>query len=380
MPTIMGGQDNDIDSYAFVKLIGAIPFAEILLKVDGSYALAAFDRKQQRLYFARNFRGLYFSFWCGPEGDEYIVWSSEEESLVDPDHRERYTIVEMPPYSFQGFNIWNLLQWRDREDLFSGFMKDFVTLDEYQKIKTGYNKNSAVVVFSGGLDSTVCATMACEQYKTVHLLHFKYGARAEEQEIKSVTEISHFLKAKFPQTNIFLKFIDMDFIKNLGGSTLTDHTLSIAQGEQGVETDHEWVPARNIAMIGLTTSYCDRYDIGNIILGLNMEEGSVFCDNSVEFYKAMEKALNLGSHSRPKMHMPVGNMMKHHIYKKGVDIGAPLDLSWSCYEGGEERCGTCGPCTMRRRAAAMNGIRDNVPYTNEDIESEKILQYYGTKT
>jgi len=258
-------------------------------------------------------------------------------------------------------------------------MNGFKSLDQYSKYKTNHNIHSAVVVFSGGLDSIVCATMACEQFKTVHLLHFKYGARAENPEIESVTASTEYLRKKFPECDIVLSFIDLDFIKKLGGSTLTDHTLEIASGELGVETDHEWVPARNIAMIGLTTSYCDRHDIGNIILGLNMEEGSVFSDNSVEFYKAMEKALNLGSHSRPKLLMPVGNMMKHHIVKKGIEIDAPLDLSWSCYEGWADRCGTCGPCTMRRRAFAMNGLRDNVFYVNEDPESEKILQYYGTK-
>jgi 7-cyano-7-deazaguanine synthase len=228
-------------------------------------------------------------------------------------------------------------------------------------------EKSCAIVLSGGMDSVTCLAAVAHQYQYIHLLHFKYGARAEEREIESVKSILDWFENKYPDKNFYLKFIDLDFIKNLGGSTLTDHLLEIAHGEYAIETTHEWVPARNIAMIGLATSYCDRYNIGAIILGLNMEEGGIFEDNSIEFYQRMEAALQIGSHSQPKLLMPMGNSMKHHIWRKARELDAPLHLSWSCYEGKDKRCGICGPCSMRQRAAAMNGeIDDLVEYEERD--------------
>jgi 7-cyano-7-deazaguanine synthase len=97
-------------------------------------------------------------------------------------------------------------------------------------------------------------------------------------------------------------------------------------------------------------------------LGCNREESGAYEDNSSEFYQAMERTLQLGTKSKPLMVMPVGNMMKAHIVKYGLELGAPIDLSWSCYHGGEVRCGICGPCLNRQRAFKANGLQDTVPY------------------
>jgi hypothetical protein len=87
------------------------------------------------------------------------------------------------------------------------------------------------------------------------------------------------------------------------------------------------------------------------------------CDNSEEFYNRMEKAIQFGSQSKPRLVMPVGNMMKHHIWKYGRDLNAPLNLSWSCYHGSDKRCGECGPCTMRLRSAMINQDLDTAKYS-----------------
>ena len=116
-------------------------------------------------------------------------------------------------------------------------------------------------------------------------------------------------------------------------------------------------------MISLAAAYADRHALGNIILGLNMEEGGVFEDNAIEFYRLLEQAMRIGTHAHPNLVMPLGNLMKHHIWKLGKQLNAPLQLSWSCYRGNEIRCGCCGPDFMRLRAAMMNDDIDMVEYS-----------------
>lgn len=349
---------KDIDSYYFIRILEAAGISSTymlqrLSEVEGSYAVAAFRKPTSTLYFMRSFLGLFFAIWEKGK-DRYLVWASEREALQGSTD---IIIEEMPLNSILELRVPSLhagLQLKQ-------FVKNAVTIKKREKRK------SCVVVLSGGLDSTTCLAQVVNEYDEIHLLHFKYGARAEAKEVQSVIAIYEWFTNKYPDKRIYIKFIDLDFIKKLGGSTLTDHSLQIAHGELAIESAHEWVPARNLAMIGLATSYCDRYDIGAIILGLNREESGVYSDNSSEFYQRMEAAIQIGSKSQPKLVMPLGNSMKHHIWKKGRQLGAPLHLSWSCYQGLDMRCGTCGPCSMRQRAAAMNGeVDDLVAYKEVD--------------
>jgi 7-cyano-7-deazaguanine synthase in queuosine biosynthesis len=131
------------------------------------------------------------------------------------------------------------------------------------------------------MDSTVAATWACHYYPKVHLLHFNYGAKAEKPEDRAVENIYQYLKEKFTQVEITKVNVPTGFFKQIGGSTLVqeqDQPDKIANGELGIETAHEWVPARNLVMMALAAAYCDRHDIGAILLGLNMEE-SCFTDH-----------------------------------------------------------------------------------------------------
>ena len=357
---------KDIDSYYFVRLLqqAAIEpdnFLQQLREIEGSYAVAAFSKPTSTLYFARSFRGLFFTIWKYGD-DSYLVWASEQQALQQGNIDQ--AIFEMPLDSY--FELQ--LPLYGKIPSLSKILQSAIPIKEQDK------NNSCVVVLSGGMDSTVCLSEMVQKYQDIHVLHFLYGARAQEREVESVISIVDWFVKEYPNKQFHLQFVDLDFVKKLGGSTLTDYSLPIAQGELAIETTHEWVPARNIAMIGLATSYCDRHNIGAIVLGLNMEEGATFEDNSIEFYQRMEAALQIGSHSKPKLLMPLGNSMKHAIWKKGRELNTPLHLSWSCYLGEQERCGTCGPCSMRQRAAAMNGEVDNlVAYTDHDPVAVQIF-------
>lgn len=222
--------------------------------------------------------------------------------------------------------------------------------------------DTAVVVLSGGLDSTTSAALACDRHEAVVLAHFHYGCRAQGKETEAVTAIFEHLKQQYPQTSITLKFFDLDFLKQLGGNPLTDDTMEVAQGEAGVEYANEWVPFRNGLMLSMIIAYCDRWNLKNIYLGANLEEAGAFGDNEHEFFQLMQKAAAIGSKVAPVIHNPLGNLMKHEIVEQARLCDAPVHLSWSCYHGGAQHCGQCGPCYLRQKAYAMNGYQDSVTY------------------
>jgi 7-cyano-7-deazaguanine synthase len=347
-----------IDSYILLTHLAEADgmLKERLSELESGSAIAMYDEQHDNLILARNFRGLALAVWQNDE-QTFLVWASEESALQH--HAQRDVLIvtaELPG--------WHFYVGRPEDAWINGNSPSYY-LDALIASCQGWGKpasaSKCVVVCSGGLDSMTVAALACKRFSEVHLLHYTYGARAELPEGRAVKDICKWLN-EHTSAEVRLKFIDLSFIKDLGGSTLTEHDKDIALGDLGVETAHEWVPARNTAMIGLAASYCDRYDIGYIALGLNMEEASVYADNSQEFYLRMEQALQFGTMARPKLWMPLGNMMKHHVYAMALELEAPLHLSWSCYLGLAERCGQCGPCVMRQRAAEMNGVADNVEY------------------
>lgn len=221
--------------------------------------------------------------------------------------------------------------------------------------------NRCLIICSGGLDSTTVAAHArYVERRDPILLHFLYGCHAEPKEIEAVRNIAVALDCK-------CIFSDLSWLKTLGGSRLTDPDSPIAGPIEGAEFPHEWVPARNLVMIAHAAAYCDANGIGEIYMGLNLEESAVYSDNTVEFYERMDKVLQIATISRPRIVMPLARMMKWQIVKYAYDINAPIHLSWSCYRSGEFHCGNCGPCYMRKTAHRMVGETDSVQYSELNI-------------
>jgi 7-cyano-7-deazaguanine synthase len=216
-----------------------------------------------------------------------------------------------------------------------------------------------VVVCSGGLDSTTAAAhaLAVDGRKPL-LLHFRYGCRAQQREVEAVQNVAAYLGVEH-------LIVDLFWLKELGGSPLTDPQAPIAGPIAGAEFPHEWVPARNLVMIAHAAALCDARGIGEIYMGLNLEEGAVYPDNTVEFYEKFNSVLPLATLVRPVVRMPLARKMKWQIVEHAHKIGAPIHLSWSCYRSGPLHCGYCGPCYMRRTAHAMVKIPDNVRYGDE---------------
>jgi len=220
-----------------------------------------------------------------------------------------------------------------------------------------------LVICSGGLDSTTAATHALRvDGRRPTLLHFRYGCRAEAREVEAVRNIAAVLGVEH-------LIVDLSWLRQLGGSRLTDPSAPIAGPVEGAEYPHEWVPARNLLMIAHAAALCDARGFGEIYMGLNLEEGAVYPDNTVEFYERVNAVLPLATLRRPVIRMPLARMMKWQIVRHAIDIGAPIHLSWSCYRSGPLHCGQCGPCHMRRTAHTMLNHPDSVQYADNLVEA-----------
>jgi 7-cyano-7-deazaguanine synthase len=222
-----------------------------------------------------------------------------------------------------------------------------------------------VVICSGGLDSTTTAAHA--RYVdgcAVTLLHFRYGCHAEPREVEAVQRISQALAAR-------CIIEDLSWLRRIGGSRLTTEGAPIAGPIEGAEYPHEWVPARNLLFLAHAAALCDAESIPEIYMGLNLEEGAVYPDNTVEFYERAEMLLQFATLVRPRISMPLARMMKWQIVRHAYAIGAPVHLSWSCYRSGPLHCGRCGPCFMRRTAHRMLNREDTVRYETEEWMSQE---------
>ena len=356
---------DDIDSYIFLNAAFNHDMRWALENVKGSWALALIDHVQGKVMLSRTFLGLHLCILT-IDGSRYLVWASEP---FDPLPRrlpflDNYFTWEMAPHSYL---LLDLVKLTRSYRVASSHGIGIAMQDNTQPLDEYLDKGKVAVIISGGLDSTVAATMACQHSPEVHFLHFHYGQRAEQAEYKAVQNIAAFLR-RAHNANIVENYIDLSFLKTLGGSTLTEHHLPLAHGERGIETAHEWVPARNLVMASMAAAYCDRHDIREIALGTNREESAVYNDNSSEFHDALNRTLALCTRSRPVIRARLEHMMKHHIYAAGRKLSAPIHLSWSCYDSGDAtdglHCGVCDPCLLRKTTATMNNMRDCISYAS----------------
>ena len=218
-------------------------------------------------------------------------------------------------------------------------------------------------VCSGGIDSTVAATIASREGYKLYVLHVSYGQRAELREREAVKRISAYLGAAD------LKFTTIDMIKELRGSALTDYRKVVPAGEEVKldknETPPTWVPCRNLVLLSLASAYAEVISADSIFVGFNAEEAKSYPDNSKEFVErynvVLEKAVASFS-TPPEVRAPLVDLLKPEIIKKGIEVGAPLKFTYSCYLGGEKHCGLCESCQHRRRGFRNAGVEDPTEY------------------
>lgn len=224
---------------------------------------------------------------------------------------------------------------------------------------------NAVCVCSGGIDSTIAATIASREDYELYFFHASYGQRAEAREKEVVAKIARYLGAKE------LKFVEIPFLKELGGSALTDLKRTVPVAEEvnldlDKETPSTWVPCRNLILLAHASAYAEVIGAEALFVGFNAEEARSYPDNELEFVKRynaiLEKAV--ASFSQPPViKAPLVTLLKPEIIKKGKDVKAPLHLTYSCYFGEEKHCGICESCLHRRRGFKDAGVEDPTEYT-----------------
>lgn len=312
----------------------AVHFLENVKKLKGSYAiLATHSEQNNHLMVAANYRPVWFVL------TEVGVFFASARHYFPDDMIPRM----VDPYSIRSFYFNDHLEIRG------------------ESLYDTTNDSKALVVCSGGLDSTVAATYVKKILGIdTEMIHFRYGSRAEGPEVTAVQAVAKALGV--PCTLFHLPIYKPE------DSPLLQSDSKIAGGEEGAEFAHEWVPARNLLLLAVATAYAEANGFNYLVLGNNLEEAGAYPDNEPEFISRFNDLLPfaVGDGKRMQVIMPVGNMMKHEIVDLGHRIGAPFDKTWSCYRAGEHHCGTCGPCYMRRTAFAINGLEEVIRYADEE--------------
>lgn len=224
------------------------------------------------------------------------------------------------------------------------------------------SKPKAISVLSGGLDSTVATAYFKDQYQ-IHAVTFNYGQKSVEMEIKSSQVICEIMGMEHT-------VIELPWLAALGNSALTSQEevpqLGMDQLDDQELCDQTarkvWVPGRNIVFTAIATSFAEAEGANAIIVGWDEEEAVTFPDNSQEFLEAFNQVLEVGSLDEIEIKAPLINMNKTEIVGLGDTVNAPLHLSYSCYLGGEEHCGTCESCMRRKRAFYNSGVVDHTVY------------------
>jgi len=227
----------------------------------------------------------------------------------------------------------------------------------------------AVVLVSGGMDSCVTAAIANDEYRLA-FLHVNYGQRTEARELRAFNEIAdHYQAEKCLTTSI-------EHLKVIGGSSLTDTNIPIPElvprpsslVSQVVPTTY--VPFRNAHLLSIAVSWAEVIGATKIFIGAVEEDSSGYPDCREVFYQAFNKVIEMGTKPETRIEIvtPLIHLKKSAIVTKGVELGAPLHLTWSCYQDSDRACGRCESCILRLKGFKGAGVGDPIPY--EEIPHE----------
>jgi len=224
-------------------------------------------------------------------------------------------------------------------------------------------KELAVVAVSGGMDSCVTAAFANDKFRLA-FAHINYGQRTEKRELKAFNDIADFYEVKKRLV------IDYTHLSKIGGSSLTDKNISVSKADlKNKMIPTSYVPFRNANILSACVSWAEVLKAKSIFIGAVFEDSSGYPDCRPEFFSAFEKMINLGTkpETKIKIEAPIINLSKAEIVKKGIELKAPLQLTWSCYQNEDEACGVCDSCALRLRGFQQAGVEDPIPYKKRPI-------------
>lgn len=224
----------------------------------------------------------------------------------------------------------------------------------------------AVVCLSGGMDSAVTAALAAKTHDLA-LLHANYGQRTESRELSSFETLAD----RFGVDTRRRLVVDFTSLRQIGGSSLTDRSIAVRHGEpeEGV-VPSSYVPFRNAHLLAASTSWAEVIGASAIFVGAVEADSSGYPDCRPDFFRAFAEAIRLGTRANTHITIetPVISLSKAEIIRRGVDLGVPFELTWSCYEANDEACGECESCRLRLAAFEKAGVPDPIRYRIRRLE------------
>src|SRR3990170_5762562 len=219
-------------------------------------------------------------------------------------------------------------------------------------------RSLSVVLVSGGLDSCVTAAIAAKD-GDVAFIHVNYGQRTEGKELSCFNGIARRLGAK--KTLI----ADFQHLKAIGASSLTDKKMEVPKGDIfRKDIPSTYVPFRNANLLSAAVSWAEAIGARSVYIGAVEEDSSGYPDCREGFFAAFEEAVTKGTRPETaiKIKTPLIRLTKKEIVKKGMELGAPFGLTWSCYKDSNEACGECDSCLLRMKGFKEAGVKDPLPY------------------
>ncbi len=219
----------------------------------------------------------------------------------------------------------------------------------------------AVVILSGGMDSTTSAFIAKNEGYEIIPLHFNYGQRTERKELDSFNKICDYLGIK----NRYV--IDIPFFKQIGASALVDENLEVPTDGIKPGIPITYVPFRNGIFLSIAAAVAEKEGAEAIYIGVVEEDSSGYPDCREEFIENMEWAINAGTkpETNIKIKTPLIHLKKEDIVKKAIEEGVPLEFTWSCYKEEDEACGVCDSCRLRLKGFEKAGVEDPIRYRSK---------------
>jgi 7-cyano-7-deazaguanine synthase len=216
----------------------------------------------------------------------------------------------------------------------------------------------AVVCVSGGMDSAVTAAIAARENRLA-FLHANYGQRTEAKELACFHALAEHFAA---ERRLVVDFADL---RQIGGSSLTDPSLPVREGEpvEGV-VPSSYVPFRNAHLLAAAVSWGEVIGARALFVGAVWEDSSGYPDCRPEFFSTFEEAVRLGTRPETSLRIvtPVISMSKAEIVRRGLALEVPFAHTWSCYQAEEAACGACESCRLRLRGFRDAGATDPIPY------------------
>jgi 7-cyano-7-deazaguanine synthase len=228
------------------------------------------------------------------------------------------------------------------------------------------NKPRAVVLLSGGMDSCVCAALAARDHDAA-ALHVSYGQRTEDRERQSFLAVCERLRI---QNKLLVR---NEIFRAIGGSALTDDNIAVPTADApGHAIGHDipvtYVPFRNAHFLAAAVSWAEVLGAEKVYIGAVEQDSSGYPDCRPAYYEAFNRVIKAGTKEGTiEIVTPLIHLRKTEIVRLGLELGAPFDLTWSCYSRQDQACGVCDSCVLRLQAFAAAGARDPIPYMETSI-------------